>query len=377
MPENPVGVNIARLRKDRNLTQAALGELAGLSRTSVGKIERGVTLPRDSTLRVMARALEVPVADLVRLVSPLERVRFRGRSRVHGRQQILAEVSRWLEDYNGLEHLLGRKRPNRFDVAETDAKAAAKSAREAVGLRRGEAIRDICGLLEDNGVKLRLLNKSRDSFFGLSVGAPEGPAVVVNTWDRISVERWIFTAAHELGHLILHTEEYAPGLDATDQAVVRADTEKSADAFASHFLMPEPAFAAEWGDASGLGLVQRVLKVKRIFRVSYKTVLYRLVETGQAPRSVWGTFQALYRRIYGHTLAKADEPDALRDTEFKWDWRRSREPGTLSEHDFVNDRLARLVREALERHAISRSRAAEILGISVTELRGRLREWIA
>ena len=81
----------------------------------------------------------------------------------------------------------------------------ARAARRVVGLGPEEPVHDICGLLEENGVKLLLLETKRDSFFGLSVGAGDGgPAVVVNTWDRISVERWIFTAAHELGHLLLH-----------------------------------------------------------------------------------------------------------------------------------------------------------------------------
>ena len=86
---------------------------------------------------------------------------------------------------------------------------AARTARRNAGLRDEEPILDICGLLEGNGVKLLLLEKQRDSFFGLSVTADDGgPVVVVNTWDRISVERWIFTAAHELGHLLLHPAEY-------------------------------------------------------------------------------------------------------------------------------------------------------------------------
>ena len=51
------------------------------------------------------------------------------------------------------------------------------------------AVRDIRGLLEAGGVKILLLDTKRDSFFGLSIGqADGGPAVVVNTWDRISVE---------------------------------------------------------------------------------------------------------------------------------------------------------------------------------------------
>ena len=65
--------------------------------------------------------------------------------------------------------------------------------------------------------------------------------MVVNTWDRISVERWIFTAAHELGHILLHPTEY--DRSATDLPV---DTEREADAFASEFLMPKSAFTSAW-----------------------------------------------------------------------------------------------------------------------------------
>ena len=100
--------------------------------------------------------------------------------------------------------------------------------------------------------------------------------MVVNTWDRISVERWIFTAAHELGHLLLHPSEYRR--DATE---LPTQAEREADAFASEFLMTERAFDAEWDATRGHSLLLRVLKIKRIFRVSYKTVLHRLVESGR------------------------------------------------------------------------------------------------
>ena len=374
--EGSIAANIARLRLDRQLTQEELAAKAGLSRVAIGKIERGTVVPRARTLAVLATALAVPVGVLVTPVRPLESVRFRARARVHAREQILAEVSKWLDAYAGLEADLGEARPFLFRSKRashrlSDPAKAARTARRAVGLGPEEPVRDICGLLEENGVKLLLLETKRDSFFGLSVGARDGgPAVVVNTWDRISVERWIFTAAHELGHLLLHPSEYQR--DATELPV-RA--EREADAFASEFLMPETAFGSEWDETRGHPLLVRVLKVKRIFRVSYKTVLYRLVESGRETSDVWRAFQGQHRGHFGKTLRKADEPDALGASEFAWNWSRSGEPASLTRHDFVEDRLSRLVRQALEGRRISLGRAAEILGVSREAMRKQAREW--
>lgn len=46
-----------KARQDRHLSQAALAEMAGLSRMAVQKIEAGTTDPRLSSLQVLARAL--------------------------------------------------------------------------------------------------------------------------------------------------------------------------------------------------------------------------------------------------------------------------------------------------------------------------------
>ena len=342
---------------------------------ALGKIERGTVVPRAGTLRGLAAALEVPLGELVTRVRALESVRFRSKARVHGREQILAIVSKWLDAYSWLEADLNDRPAFRF--AETSAGGGtpvevARAVRPAVGLAAGEPVRNVSRLLEANGVKLLLLETTRDSFFGLSVGERDGgPAVVVNTWDRISVERWIFTAAHELGHLLLHPAEYRR--DATE---MRHEPEQEADAFASEFLMPEAAFTTEWDATGGRSLLMRVLKVKRIFRVSYMTVLHRLVETGRETEHVWGAFQDQHRECYGRTLRRIQEPEALEKGEFAWDWRRSGEPAGLCEHDFVEDRLSRLVRRALEEERISLGRAAEILGVTRDEMRKNAGEWV-
>lgn len=375
--EECIAANVARLRLDRQLTQEKLAEKAGLSRVALGKIERGAVLPRVGTLQGLAKALGVPVGELVTPVRPLETVRFRAHARVHSREQILAEVAKWLDAYSELEAALEEPRPFRFQKGSArrpgdEPTETARAARDAVGIGPEEPVRDICGLLEENGVKLLLLEKKSDSFFGLSVGTGDGgPAVVVNTWDRISVERWIFTAAHELGHLLLHPAEYRR--DATELPL---PAEREADLFASHFLMPEVLFSKEWEETRGHPLLVRVLKVKRIFRVSYKTVLYRLVESERESKDVWRTFQRQHRDHFGKTLRKTEEPKALEKSEFAWNWSRAGEPEGLSQHDFVEDRLSRLVRKAVEREHISLGRAAEILRLSREEMRKQAREWV-
>ena len=348
---------------------------AGLSRLALGRIERGAVTPRAGTLRGIAAALDAPLGELVTPVRPLESVRFRAKSQVRSREQILAAVSKWIEAYAWLEADLGQQVEFAFDEAQAPAaagpKTVARSARRACALAPYAAVRDICGLLERGGVKILLLETKRDSFFGLSVGkADGGPAVVVNTWDRISVERWIFTAAHELGHRLLHPHEYQR--QATE---LPERAEREADEFASEFLMPEQAFAAEWEATSGRSLLSRVLKVKRIFRVSYKTVLYRLVQSGRETPKVWQAFQSQHKAYFGKTLRKVDEPRALNKSEFAWSWPRSGEPAGLTRHDFMEDRLHRLVRLAVERKRVSLGRAAEILGRDREDMRRLAAEW--
>jgi Zn-dependent peptidase ImmA (M78 family) len=252
------------------------------------------------------------------------------------------------------------------------ARAAAKRARHALGLAPDATIRDICGLLEERaGVKVITMRLASDAFFGLSVAKEDGgPAVVVNAWDRISVERWIFTAAHELGHLLLHVGAYDVSKTEEDRG-----EEDEANQFASHFLLPHELFELEWKEARGLPLVDRVLKVKRIFRVSYRTVLYRLSEQEQYGRGIWQKFQVAYKARFGQSLLKSDEPEALHPHDFSAP-RAADEPKRLASDDFVEDRLSGLVRVALEKELITVGRAAEILEVDLKTMRAITSTWV-
>jgi Zn-dependent peptidase ImmA (M78 family)/DNA-binding XRE family transcriptional regulator len=376
-PTADIGTNLQRLRGMRGLTQEAAAEAAGLSRAAYRNLEVGLSEPRASTLVALAKALEVSPADLLLPAPPPPRARFRSKLRLKDRPRILHDVGRALEDYAALERLVDEARPYLFaDLIAPDganrARAAAELVRERLELA-DDPIFDISGLLEDKvGIKVLWLEIASEGFFGLSVAEDgSGPAIVVNSWDRISVERQIFTAAHELGHLLLHRNEFNP-----DEVAEDVDAEREADVFGAYLLMPEPRFTKEWGEVRGLSLFDAVMKVKRIFRVSYRTVLHRLDEHGL--KDVWPRFMAQAKGRLGRALTRTDEPDPLspaaRGTAAT-EPLRGREPFELAPSDFDPDRRMRLIRRGLDERRMSLSRAAEILGLDLRKMRDLHQSW--
>jgi hypothetical protein len=118
----------------------------------------------------------------------------------------------------------------------------------------------------------------------------------------------------------------------------------------------------EWDDARGLRWEGRVLRVKKVFRVSYMTVIHRIIEAFPslvAGRNLNMEFALWYKAKYGHDLKDHFEPD----------------PIGLFANDFAEDRFSRLVRLAWEREIISITRAAELLDLSLGEMRDLTRSW--
>lgn len=360
--------NIRRLRIAKHFSQKALAETAGLSLPAIKNLELAKSEPRMRTMQAIAKALDVKIYDLFQPVRELRTARFRSVKRMQNRENVLAGVARWLDDFNYLERNLKKEKPFRLgsvkvQCARDRLAEAAGRCRKKLGLRSTEPIHDICGLLENAGVKVLSIPMASDSFFGLSVGEEDGgPAVVVNVWERISVERRIFSAAHELGHLVLHPEAYD-----VSQVEENKEEEQQADRFAGHFLMPNEGFQKEWDEAAGLHFVDRVFKVKRIFRVSYKTVLSRLIEYGIVDSSIWKKFNSAYQRRFNRKLAFKEEPMGMD----------SSEPFGMQRFDFFEDRFSRLIREAVEKNKISLSRGAEMLRIGITEMQEILNDWEA
>jgi hypothetical protein len=203
-----------------------------------------------------------------------------------------------------------------------------------------------------------------------------GPAVVVNTWDRLAVEHWIYSAVHELGHLLLHLGAYDVSLEHEEE-----EQEHEAETFASHFLMPDEVFRDEWDESAGLSLYDRVLKVKRVFRVSWRVVLYRVTQQLRKEQRahVWQQMAIAHQRRKHRPLHKLTEPQGVAEDTFRAPRALASagaEPAALDVHDFQGDRLARLVRRAVDEEVITLSRGAEVLGLTVAEMRSLAASWV-
>lgn len=60
-----IGKRIKGLRMAMKLTQSQFAELVGLSEDSIGKVERGISVPTIDTLIKMAEGLKVTLAELL------------------------------------------------------------------------------------------------------------------------------------------------------------------------------------------------------------------------------------------------------------------------------------------------------------------------
>jgi len=371
-----LGRNVRRYMKLQKLSIPQLAEKSGLGTATLSNILNEKASPNSSTLIKISTALGVSFPELLAETPKLKTLRFRTNTKLTAREvaerdQLEIDSAIWLKNYVSLEELTGKKSNYKLKkVVSKDPKEAAKEVRKILNIKEEAPVYDIVSLIENAGIKLYLHDFNFQKTFGLSVNEEDGgPAIIVNNNESISVERKIFTIAHELGHLILHKTSFDG-----EFADENETEEKEADTFAAEFLMPEKAFIKQWEAHSGISWIDAVLQIKQYFGVSYKTVLYRLnslIGDRFKPGYLYIEFAKLYRQKYDHDLKNNYEPKSISEMVPATD-----EPAELSSFSFTEERFERLVRLAYEQEKITISRAAEILNLSATEMRERVAEWL-
>lgn len=352
--------NLTRYRKGLRLSQEVLALQAGVTRQSINNYENAKTLPDSKTLSTLARALGVTLDDLLRQESAtLPAFRFRAHTSFDKNPQFAAQVLRLLEDYTALEQAVGiptyAPESTPCHQLESNEKRIAEIAtqfRHRLGL--GEApIHNLFEAVEEIGLKVLRLSIPIPGFFGLSAcSADQGAFVLVNTHNQ-SIERQLFTLAHEIGHLIFHRGEYQDTLMEEGTKEEEKAREAVANHFASHLLVSQDALER------ALNVFSDLTKLKAHFRVSYTMMLMRLDQMGKLKYS--DAIQKIrweYKRRTGQSLTKEIELEPI-----------------LPAEDFpMNQRFTKLVWQALKLGKVSELKAAELLNLSVEDLRLARRE---
>lgn len=356
-----VADNIKVYRKERGLSQVRLASAAGISLPTVKKIETGEGPMTSRSLLAIAKVLGVSCGDLLLPLQIPDQVYFRCQKKMKEPKVLLHQISKWLQHYEAVEEIQQSHIPWSLKDVPYDGNPEhlAQSVRENLGILPREPILDICGLLDKAGVKQYCFEILSDGFFGLSLlDHSRKPAIVVNTCREITTERKRFTAAHELGHILMHFDSFKP-FDIKDRTSKAEDLE--ADTFASFFLMPSEVFIEKWQETKGHDFYDRVMCVKQYFQVSYLVILKRLSQLSDRynMQKMRITICNTYKQRKGCSLSLKSEPSPMRP------------------YVFIEKRFRRLVIEALIQENITVSRAAEFLEIPIEEVQDIACEQVA
>jgi len=287
-----LGSRIQRHREVTGLSQKALGDMVGLSRSSIAQIEAGKRKVDVLLLRELARQLGV---DAMQLLGEEEEAGDSDSADTAIAQEVfdggrvgnesLADFLATLRNYRQLLASTERPRPalpepsDGISTRTPKYRIAAEAirVREAMGLGDSPCGDSLRALIEGSGVPVFTLDLDPEDVSGLYVNYPGvGPVLMVN--GRQLRWRQNFTLAHEFGHVWLHRSERAIASRIFSPPEATREIEGQANAFAAEFLMPEKTIKralASLVDSEQI-TAEDVVHLQRMMGVSYKAMLIRL-----------------------------------------------------------------------------------------------------
>ncbi|WP_054113014.1 helix-turn-helix domain-containing protein [Marinagarivorans algicola] len=335
---------LERARKAAGLSMSALASEVGLSANAIKKYEHGTTMPSSSNLLKLAKALDVRTEYFFRPTKvKLEGVEYRKRAstpkkvldRING--DVLDQAERWqelLELYPDSvkpipEFGLPDDLPKQITSLE-QAEELAIQMRHAWDLGLNP-IHDMIDTLEAKGVMIITTDvETNKKFDGLAGKIGSTPVVVISTAQ--SGDRQRFTLAHELGHLVVH-----------GRLIEGIDEEKVCNAFAGAFILPAQTLIEHLGEKRRHIEPRELFMLKHEYGISMLAALFRAGQCGIITPATQKNLFMLFS---------------------KKGWR-TQEPGKAYPHEstYLHKQL---VYRALGEEYIGESKAAELLGMSVS-----------
>ncbi len=336
-----------RLRNARIMKGLSMDELCSLmgntiSKMAISKYERGDLSPNSNIVIKFSEALGQPVDYFFRPFSfQISDIQFRKKSKLSVKQAkaIKEAIADNIEKYLNIEEIcnlsIDFERPDWKIASPEDAKKCALKLRKDWEIG-SDGILNLVSLLEEHGIKVLIIDAD-ESFDGLSTIVNQTyPVIVLN--KQFTSERNRFTAAHELGHIVLTFAE------STEQK----EKERLCNVFGSEFLIPSEALIEELGNRRTSISIMELEHLQKQYGISKDALIYKAKENNVISQSL---FESCMKK-----------KNAL--PQFKEIMERSVYPKETS------DRFQSLVYRAFNSGMISESKASALLNIPQGDLRG-------
>lgn len=365
-----------RLQNARKMSGMSQGELVekmkklamqlpmiykAVSSTAIERYENGVMYPEDSSVMLtIATVLNVTTGDLNRPFTvnvDCSKFEFRTKSKLgkKAKEAIKLKIQQRIEKYVEIEQIAGEC--PEFDVnysdievrTSADARKVAMKLREDWHLGLGPIAQPIL-VLESHGVKVIEVDEDPDLFDGTSNVVDGIPVVVLNNNEHSvsnpklqnTPERRNLTLWHEIGHKVMNIPE----------EIQNKEREALCNVFANEMLIPSQTFISIFGAKRQIISSWELKDVQREFGISVRALLAKAAQLGVITKGRY--------KWYNISLNK---PENAQFREYI---------DASSSQPHHTSRFERLVFRCLASETITTSKAAELLGISVSELRKNL-----
>ncbi len=335
-----IGERIKQARHMRGLNQRELARSASISAQAISKYERDLDTPSSGVLICLSKALDVGIEFFVR---PKRVIKITPNYRKHctlphkAETTIIARVLDWLEKYLEIERIISIDEDEfKFKYPEgfpRTVSSMVEAEQAALDLRRVwdlgiDSIENLTSLLEDKCIKVGVIDADNGFDFDSCTFDAEGDGrlIIIVTRSNMPGDRQRFCLAHELGHLMLESQN-------------NRDSEKAAHRFAEAFLVPVEVAQFELRDKRRNLSDYELHMLKDKYGLSMQAWIYRAKDLGIIPEE---RAAALFKkfRAKGWHLKEPGEPyPPERPVRFE-----------------------RLVVGALAEGIISEKRASELLG---------------
>lgn len=345
--ENVFAQRLVNARKIRCMSQRKLCDAVDgkISSSAIAKYENGRMMPSSSVLIMLSRALNINIDYFFRPFTvdiDLSKFEFRKKSEIGIRKidsikhTICAEMERYVE----IERILGIDTKFNLDYAnvlvegENEAKLLALRFRTDCNIGNDGAITSVVDLLESKGIKI--IEIEHDSSFSGTCNEAGGlPVIVIN--KSMNSERKRLTIFHELGHLLLHCAE-------------GVDKEKICNVFANEVLIPSVKFKEMIGESRHDISLLELRAIQQEYGISIDALMAKAYQLNVITKN---RYESFYKKKNALPAFKKDVERSVYPIEF-------------------TDRFERLVYRALASEVVTFSKAASLLGKSVSEVRDTL-----